>query len=306
MVPTLRAAGPSDAAPVVDLLRAVRPHLVVTPELLAWQATGKPAERFGMLVAEAGDGIAGVARTGLLHESAEPGLGFVNLAVRPAGRGRGVGSALLAAAEERLAGLGVRRSYARVDDEPAARAFAERHGYRPGRRSVILGLDLTTAVLPPAPVPPAGVRLGTAAELTDPRPLYEADLAAAADEPGDVGMDEISFGDWRAAYWDRPDLDRALSTVATVDGVVVAFTVALTDGRDRYLSGMTGTRGGWRGRGLARLVKHASLRAARSAGLRWVSTVNDAGNDAMRTVNTWFGYRPVAAEWRYLRELSRH
>ncbi|MGC4789102.1 N-acetyltransferase family protein [Micromonospora sp. DT178] len=305
MVPTLRAAGPSDLVPVVDLLRAARPHLVVTPELLAWQATGKPTERFGMLVAETADGIAGVARTGLLYESGEPGLGFVNLVVRPEGRGRGVGSALLAAAEERLAGLGVRRAYARVVDEPAPLAFAERRGYRPGRRSVILGLDLAAAVLPAAPAAPAGVRLGTAADLVDPRPLYEADLAAAADEPGDVGMDEISFDDWRAAYWDRPDLDRALSTVATADGVVVAFSLALTDRRDRYLSGMTGTRSGWRGRGLARAVKHASLRAARSAGLRWASTINDAGNDAMRTVNAWFGYRPVSAEWRYLRELPR-
>ncbi|MGC5335079.1 GNAT family N-acetyltransferase [Micromonospora sp. DT62] len=304
MVPTVRAAGPSDLAPVAGLLRAVRPHLVVTPELLAWQATGKPAERFGMLVAEAGDGIAGVARTGLLYESAEAGLGFVNLVVRPEGRGQGVGSALLAAAEERLAGLGVRRAYARVVDEPAPLAFAERRGYRAGRRSVILGLDLAAA-LPAAPDPPAGVRLGTAADLVDPRPLYEADLAAAADEPGDVGRDETGFSDWRAAYWDRPDLDRALSMVATADGVVVAFSLALTDGRDRYLSGMTGTRSGWRGRGLARSVKHASLRAARSAGFRWASTINDAGNDAMRAVNAWFGYRPVAAEWRHLRTLPK-
>ncbi|MEU6075335.1 GNAT family N-acetyltransferase [Micromonospora sp. NPDC047074] len=304
MVLTVRAAGPSDTTPVAGLLRAARPHLVVTPELLAWQAAGKPAERFGMQVAEAGGGIAGVARTGLLHESAEPGLGFVNLVVRPGERGRGIGSALLAAAEERLVGLGVRRAYARVDDEPATISFAERRGYRPGRRSVILGLDLATAVLPDAPAPPAGVRLTTAADLPDPRPLHEADLAAAADEPGDVGMAVISFPDWRAAYWDRPDLDRTLSTVAVADGVVVAFTVALTDGVDRYLSGMTGTRGGWRGRGLARVVKRASLLAARSAGFRWASTLNDAGNDAMRAVNGWFGYRPVAAEWRYLRTLQ--
>ncbi|MEH1099749.1 hypothetical protein [Micromonospora sp. CPCC 205561] len=134
--------------------------------------------------------------------------------------------------------------------------------------------------------------------------MYEADLAGA-DEPGDVGMDEIGFADWRAAYWDRPDLDPALSTVAVADGVVVAFTVALTDGRDRYLSGMTGTRGGWRGRGLARLVKHASLGTARVAGLRRAYTVNDAGNAPMRTVNEWLGYRPVSAEWRSGRTLQK-
>ncbi|SCL69858.1 Acetyltransferase (GNAT) domain-containing protein [Micromonospora citrea] len=304
MALTVRAAAPRDAVPVAGLLRAAEPHLVVTPELLAWQATGKPAERFGMLVAEAGDGIAGVARTGLLHESAEPGLGFVNLVVRRERRGRGVGSALLAAAEERLAGLGVRRAYARVADEPAAVSFAERRGYRPGRRNLILRLDLTVA-LPAPPAAPPGVRLIAAADLPDPHPLYEADLDAAADEPGDVGMDEIDYADWRAAYWDRPDLDRRLTTVALVDDEVVAFSVALTDGGAAYLSGMTGTRREWRGRGLARLVKHASLRSARSAGHRQAFTVNDAGNDAMRAVNEWFGYQRVAAERRYLAELPR-
>ncbi|MER5704482.1 GNAT family N-acetyltransferase [Micromonospora sp. NPDC002296] len=75
----------------------------------------RPRRRaFGALLAEV-DGVpVGLARTGLLHGSAEPGLGFVNLAVRPDRRGRGAGSALLAAAGRRLAGLGVRRAYATV------------------------------------------------------------------------------------------------------------------------------------------------------------------------------------------------
>ncbi|MCM0677040.1 GNAT family N-acetyltransferase [Micromonospora phytophila] len=306
MIPTVRVCGPRDAAAVADLLRGTAADQVVTPEVIRWLLTGRPAaERFGILVADAGDELVGVARTGLLHESAEPGLGFVNLAVRPRRRGRGVGSALLGAAQERLVALGVRRAYARVVDEVAAVSFAERRGWRPGRRSLWLRLELATAALPLSPAPPPGVRLCAAADLADPRPLYEADLAAAADEPGDVGMDAISYADWRAAYWDRPDLDRDLTTVAVADGSVVAFSVALTDGRDRYQSGMTGTRPGWRGRGLARLVKHASLRAARAAGYRQALTLNDAGNDVMLAINEWLGYRTVAAEHRYLRDLRR-
>lgn len=303
MTVTVRPGDTDDAGRVAALLRAAGP-LIATPELVRWQLTGAPAaERFGLLVAEAGDGLAGVARIGLLPESGEPGWGFVNLVVNPRERGRGVGGALLAAAEARLAGLGVRRAYARVVDEPAALAFAERHGYRRGRRSLLLGLDLAAAVLPEPPPLAPPVRLSTAADLGDPRPLYEADLDAARDEPGDVGMAEISYADWRAAYWERPDLDRALTTVAVVDGAVVAFSVALTDGRDRYQSGMTGTRRDWRGRGLARAVKDASLRAARAAGHRTALTVNDAGNEAMLAVNRWHGYRPIAAEYRYLRDL---
>ncbi|WP_157746383.1 hypothetical protein [Micromonospora inositola] len=68
-----------------------------------------------------------------------------------------------------------------------------------------------------------------------------------------VGMDDISYDDWRAAYWERPDLDRVLTSVALADDVVVAFSLALTDGRYRYQSGMTapGARTGagvWAGR----------------------------------------------------------
>lgn len=303
MTATVRPGGPSDAEPVAGLLRATLPY-IATPELVRWQLTGAPAaERFGLLVAEVDGELVGVARTGLLHESGEPGWGFVNLTVHPGRRGRGVGSALLAAAEARLVGLGVRRAYARVADEAAAVSFADRRGYRPGRRSVLLGLDLAAAALPESPPVAVPVRLAAAADLDDPRPLYEADLDAARDEPGDVGMAEVSYADWRAAYWERPDLDRALTTVAVLDGVVVAFSVALTDGRDRYQSGMTGTRRDWRGRGLARAVKDASLRAARAAGYREAVTVNDAGNEAMLALNRRHGYRPIAAEYRYLRDL---
>ncbi|MEO3777865.1 GNAT family N-acetyltransferase [Micromonospora sp. B11E3] len=293
-----------DAEGVADLLRAALPHLVATPELIRWQAGGaKAAERFAALVVEADGPPVGVARTGLLYESAEPGLGFVNLAVRPERRGRGVGSALLAAAEERLVGIGVTTAYATVADLPADRAFAERRGYRPGRHSRLLLRDLAATPLPPAPPPVPGVTVCGAADLPDPRPLYEADLDAARDEPADVVMDDIGYADWLAAYWHRPDLDRELTTVAVVDDAVVAFSVALTDGRYLYQSGMTGTRSAYRRRGLARLVKHAGLTRAQAAGFRHAVTINDAGNEAMLGVNDWLGYRPVAGHCRYARHL---
>ncbi|WP_218105345.1 GNAT family N-acetyltransferase [Micromonospora rhizosphaerae] len=78
----------------------------------------------------------------------------------------------------------------------------------------------------------------------------------------------------------------------------MAFSLALTDGRDRYQSGMTGTRRAHRGAGLARLVKVAALRRAREAGYRQAFTTNDAGNEAMLAVNRGLGYRVVAGEWR--------
>ncbi|MFJ6196531.1 GNAT family N-acetyltransferase [Micromonospora sp. NPDC092111] len=306
MTVTVRALRPADTAVVAGVLAAAAPHHLITAEWLDWRAAGGPAaERFGVLLAVTGDEVVGAALTGLLHESAEPGLAFANLTVHPDRRRRGAGGALLAAAEERLVGLGARVAYAKVADEPAATGFAQRRGYRRGRRAEYLGLDLTLAELPPAGAPPAGVRLRAAAELADPRPLYEADLDASRDEPGETPMADISYPDWRAAYWDRPDLDRRLTTLAMVDGTVAAFTMVLTDGRERLRSGMTGTRRAHRGRGLARMVKTVALRRARDGGHRWAVTTNDAGNAPMRAINHALGYRQVAAEWRYRRDLDR-
>ena len=61
---------------------------------------------------------------------------------------------------------------------------------------------------------------------------------------------------------------------------------------------MTGTRRAFRGQGLARLAKTASLRRARDAGCTEAFTGNDAANAPMLALNTAFGYRPFAAEWR--------
>ncbi|PWU44020.1 hypothetical protein DLE60_02620 [Micromonospora globispora] len=103
------------------------------------------------------------------------------------------------------------------------------------------------------------MELLTAADLADPRPLYEVDLAAAGDEPGDVGVDEISYPDWLAAYWHRCNLNRELTSPAFVDGVVAAFGRSLIDGRHGCRSRMTGTRPAHHGAGLAGLVKLAAL-----------------------------------------------
>ncbi|BCL12766.1 GNAT family N-acetyltransferase [Micromonospora sagamiensis] len=306
MTVTIRRFRPEDATDVAAVLRVAAPYWVFSAVALRWQAAhGAPAARHRMLLAEVDGEVVGVARTGLLHESAEPGLGYANLNVLPQRRGRGVGSALLAAAEERLRAIGVRVAYAKVTDDPAAVGFAERHGYRRGRATTHLRLDLATGALPAPPALP-GVRIASAATLAgDPRPLYEADLDASRDEPGDVGMDATGYADWRTTYWDRPDLDRTLTTVAICDGVVAAFSFALTDGSIRFQSGMTGTRRAYRGRGLAGAVKRAALHRAAEAGFATALTSNDAGNEAMLAINRRLGYVPVAAEWRYRRTLFR-
>ncbi|MGW0435810.1 GNAT family N-acetyltransferase [Micromonospora sp. NPDC003197] len=297
---------PADAEAAAETKRAAMPYLVLTPELVAWQVAHAPGQqRHRLLVAEVDGRVVGSASTGIFTESSKPGQGFINLSVAPGGRGRGAGTALLAAAEDYLTTLGASTAYAWVWDDEVSTGFAERHGYQRSRSSYFSRLDLTAVPLPPLPPLPEGAQLRTAADFADdPRPLYDLDVEAAADEPGDVDSDAMNYEDWLTLYWNRPDLDRELTSVVIMDGRAVAFSVAQTDRRGRYWSGMTGTRRAYRNRGLAKQAKGDSLRRARLAGCTEAFTGNDTENAPMLAINEWLGYRIAAREWRYLRDLN--
>ncbi|MFG2207733.1 GNAT family N-acetyltransferase [Streptomyces sp. NPDC048638] len=308
MTLTVRDFRRSDAKAVADLRRASLPFLVSTPQGVAWQVAGAPpAQRLRLFVAESDGRVVGSVHSGLLHESSVPGQGAASPQVHPDHRRRGVGGALLTAAEQHLSAAGATRLFAWAVDEPGPLAFARLRGYRPSRPAHCLRLDLTAAALPPLPgeLPP-GVRVCTGADFgADPRPLFAADAEAAADEPGDVAADALDYDDWLRTTWEHPCIDLDLTSVVTVDGRVAAFSLALTDGLGRYSSAMTGTRRAFRGRGLARLAKNHSLHRARDAGCTEAFTGNDATNAPMLAINRAFGYRPFGGEWRCVREVGQ-
>lgn len=291
-----------DITAAYRVLRAAHPHLVLSESALAWQVVRAPAaQRLRVLVAVDGGDAVGLVRCGLDWETTVPGQGFANVSVHPDHRRRGAGGALLAAAEAYLRGLAVTRVHAWVSDDAGSLAFADRHRYARRRSASYQRLDLAAA--PPMPPVPDGVVLRPWVDFAaDPRPLWAADADASRDEPGDVPVDDMDFDGWRLSCWDRPDTDRELSLAAVADGTVAAFTLAQTDA-GRYWSGMTGTRRAYRGRGLARLVKVASLRRARARGLTEAYTGNDALNAPMLHVNAALGYQPYATQWRCVHDL---
>lgn len=304
----LRRDDPSDADAVARVRRAALPFLITTAGGVTFEAaSAHPGRQLRVLVAEDSDGrVVGTAQVGVIHDSPEPGQAYVNAQVDPAHHGRGGGALLLRGAEEHLARHGAVDVYAWVLDEPYSRAFAERHGYRPSRSAHFLRLDLAAAVLPALPEPlPEGVELlPGSAFAADPRPLFLADAEATSDEPGDVAVVLDDYADWVARTWNDPTLDKELTTVVLVGGEVAAFTAAQTDGVRRYGSAMTGTLRAFRGRGLAKLAKTASLHRARAAGYTEAFTGNDAGNEPMLAVNDWFGYEICATETRYTKKLG--
>ncbi|MGX2998076.1 GNAT family N-acetyltransferase [Streptomyces sp. JNUCC 64] len=302
--PLVRPFRPEDAEGFARVRNAAVPFLLSTAGSVTFDvARAHPDAHYRPLVAESDGEIIGTVQLGVAHDSPEPGQGYANFYVHPDRRGLGAGTLLVRAAEEQLAGLGVRRVYVWVMDEPESLAFAERRGYRASRSAHFLRLDL--AALPPRTAPPKGVELRTAADFADdPRPLFDLDAHCTADEPGDLPSDLSDYADWLRTTWEHPLLDRELTTVAVDGGRPVAFTVARTDGSGRYVTGMTGTARSHRGLGLAKAVKNDSLHRAREAGVTEAFTGNDTGNGPMLAVNDWFGYAVCATEVRHVRDLG--
>ncbi|SCE98626.1 N-acetylglutamate synthase, GNAT family [Micromonospora matsumotoense] len=295
----IRTARPDDAPGVVALRSLVHPYLVrgvaSTRQMIAQPPDG---EDWAAWVAETDGQVVGWASAYRNVETSEPDFGEIStLHVHPEHRGRGTGTALLTTALAHLRSLRARRvrTWAQTDSLP----YARRHGFIPSRELRYSALDLHQA--PPMPEPPAGVRLLPITGL-DPYQIYLLDVAAATDEPGDVPVDATSYSYWRFASWDNPGLDRDASTVAEMDGALVALSLVKRDG-DRMWSDFTATRPEYRGRGLARLTKQAALHRAAGRGVQTAYTSNDEANAPMLAINLRLGYRPVASGWSCLHEL---
>ncbi|GLX53591.1 N-acetyltransferase [Streptomyces hygroscopicus subsp. hygroscopicus] len=306
IVRDLRPDVPADPEGFARVRRLALPYILFTSESVRHNALHThPDAHYRPLVAEEDGEIIGTAQVLLAYDSSEPGQGVLNIYVRPDRAGRGAGGLLLRTAEEYLASLGATKVLGWVLDEPANRAFAERHGYRASRSAHFLRLDLVAAGLPPLPPTPPGVELRSAADFADdPRPLFELDAETLQDEPGDLDFESRGYDDWLARTWDHPLLNRELTMAACVGGRPVAFSTAYTDGDGRYSTAMTGTARAHRGKGLAKLAKLHSLHRARAAGVTEAFTGNDAGNDPMIAINKWLGYEICATEVHHVRELG--
>ncbi|MFE6054198.1 GNAT family N-acetyltransferase [Kitasatospora sp. NPDC056446] len=302
---TIRDFHPEDAEAAVAAHQAGREHLVTTPAAMLWlNARQNPAEHYRTFVAELDGRVVGTVRCGLVLGTTAAGVGHANGSVLPEFRRRGAATALLAAAERHLAGHGVTELHTWLDDEPASLAFGAARGYELGRQAQFGGRDLALP-LPQAPRRPAGVELRPASDWADdPYPLFLVEADAIRDEPGEVPMDALEYQEWLHGDWARPDLDRALTVVAVADGEPVAFTMAQTDGADRYWSAFTACRREFRGRGLSKAAKLESLRLAAAAGYRHAYTSNDETNAPMLAINGWLGYERCAGERKGIKHLK--
>ncbi len=263
-----------------------------TPAGLRHWIESHPAEAaFRTFVAEAGGELAGFAFARINWTISPGDTAWVWAAVVPPARGRGIGSALADAATTHALSLDPAKldTFA-IADSPGER-FARARGFRRTRTELLLALDLEGKE-PPAAEPPPGFTLAPLGGVRDRLPeLHRVYAAAAADIPADDPEDAVSFADFERHVLGDPELDAEASTVVLHEGrpvslAFVAFAPEVGVGRNE----MTGTLPEFRGRGLARAAKAASVRAAKERGVRALTTENDSTNAAMLRLNRSLGY----------------
>jgi GNAT superfamily N-acetyltransferase len=286
----IRAAGPEDAAGIAGVWAAVMPQLVKTARAIELQLRGGRSQV--SLVAVDGADVVGYSNLYLPDAGAVSPRLRITVQVPPAVRGRGIGSALLAAITSRAVDAGAGRLLAMVDE--GAIPFAEKRGFVVGRRMSRSAADLTAAR--PAVDPPEGLRVATYDEL-EPRQLFDAEIQVRDDDPSGFSGGP-AYDEWVAVSWNNPDGRADLSFAVLDDDRVLSFVTTTADpDRGVIWSNLTGTVPAARGRGLAKVVKSHALAAARDAGFTVASTGNDAANEPMLAVNRWLGYRESGGGW---------
>jgi GNAT superfamily N-acetyltransferase len=234
------------------------------------------------------------------------------IGVRPDRRRRGIGAALYAGAEAHARAVGVQRLTVEVDDDPAGRRFVETRGFERISAEIVSSLDPRLTDLSEidaflAATLPAGFELKTLRAMTE----RGAELAAFYDTaeawpPGGNESSRISPDElWRFTF-ERPELswDCSFVIVDERSRLVSLATLVVDRAAGRAENDWTATLPDLRGRGLARLVKLATIRWARNAGIREIVTANDDDNVPMLALNKRLGYRRLYEQVELARELG--
>jgi GNAT superfamily N-acetyltransferase len=302
----LREAGPEDARAAARLLVDVFPHMPVSSRRIRHRmTTADPTEAVRHVAALDADRLIGWSRSLIDIRAGTTGQGHILVVVAPPWRNRGIGSALLADAERHLSMLGVRAIRANALDSDDIRRFCANRGWHPTAWTRYLSLDLFPLVGTPPPAVPNGVQVLPAWVMEDLRPLYEVHAEATMDEPREDRPRDLSYLGWLEEVWHATDHDPSSGTVAVVGGKVVSFSLYTIDRSSaRIWSTMTGTRRGYRGRGLATLVKAVALHRAAERGFRTAWAAGDADNAPMAAVNQHLGYHLAATQVTVIRHLD--
>ncbi len=245
-----------------------------------WMRASLTPERV-YLLAEADGEVAG---SGLAGRS-DLGCAGLHPRVLPRFRRRGIGTALLRALAAHAERHGFEEAGTAVDD-PGSLAFAQTFGYVEVDRQVEQVRPIGSEVPPAVPAWLEIVSVADRPELWSAayEPLaLEAFADMATDRPVTVTREQ-----WERDWLASPEA----MFLALADGVIVGCAGLELDADDpaRAENALTAVLRGWRGRGIATLLKLTALAWAADTGIRSVYTWTQQGNGGMRGLNERLGY----------------
>ncbi len=218
---------------------------------------------------------------------------WCELGVREPYRRQGIGSQLLGWAEETAPLIGRARLQVPCrGNRPEGIAFLEQRGFSEYDRMACVELSLAGVVAPPI-VLPESVRISSLAAEPDLRQsAYELAVEIFADLPDPEPVSAGSFEEWRLRDVDVPDgpLDGHLPGSRGHDK---SRGLLMVDERARRggCAPAGRTRRAWRGRGVAKALKHAAIAWALERGAQRMTAENAVGNEAMRGINRTLGFQ---------------
>ena len=300
----------ADAPAAAELVGPLQPGILVTPPYLVHRESSEPerAQRRSWLALE-NDEVLGFSTSAIKWD--EPGaVGRVWIGVRPDRREAGIGAALYDLAERHARAVGVRRLTVEVDDDPDGLRFVEARGFERVTAEIVSSLDPQLADLGEldallAETSGVGFELTTLEAMAGRQDDLAAFYEAAGAWPPGGEANRITADDlWRYIF-ERPELSWEGSFVVLDDqGRLVSLASLVVDPAHRRAENdWTATLPELRGRRLALLVKLASIRWAREAGIREIVTANDDDNVPMLTLNQRLGYRRLYAQVELARAL---
>jgi GNAT superfamily N-acetyltransferase len=286
-------------AAYVRIRNASQPDNPDSLEHLRWEHATYPGE-MTLLIAEAPDGTpVGAASVGRIYMlPPEYDRAWLGLWVEADRRRQGVGTALLQAAGDAARELGKTGFELELSEaHEAGHAFLAAHGFVEVERSKAVALDLA-GMQPPAVEPPPGIALTTLAERPDLLPgVHRTAVEAFPDIPtSDEPMDASTLEGFTARDVDRTGMPREAFFVAVdeASGEAVGYASLMFAPGSRTVAwhDMTAVRPAFRGRGIATVLKRATIAWAIANGVETLETGNDEANAPMRAVNLALGYRP--------------
>jgi RimJ/RimL family protein N-acetyltransferase len=256
------------------------------------------------LAAETADGqVVGYGECERPYMTAQPYFFGVFVAVDEAWRHRGIGQKLLAAVTPFVAEHGFHKLHAGCrENAPASIRFLDRAGFHQIGIRFESALDLATFDETPflpklARVQAAGYDVSTLAQARQQDPeadlrLYDVFAATVVDVPFPGGVRaEPNYETFRASTLDAPNTPAEGIFIARHEGRMVALTTLELLPNGLGITGTTGVLAAHRGRGVATLVKLASLRYLKTHGYTEARTHNDTANPPILALNEKIGYR---------------